>query len=296
MTTPVRRRYHSALQEACELAGFDCRDAVLLHIRGNAVYHLPRASVIARLRVIPAKPDPVIKQITAAVQAAAWLSHHGFPASEPLDLDQPIAVDGHLATFWHYETVTSTDTRDLTTLGKLIRRLHSLPHPDISLPAANPLGSMRPDLANSDAITAADRRWLLARADDLVEQYHHTEWALGTGLIHGDAHAANLLHTPHGVVLLDWDSVSHGPRELDLIPTSMWYRYGRPRAEWDTFCAAYGVNPADLPCLPLLQKLRELHALAAYARNANDDSYRAELTRRVTSLVNGDHALAWRAL
>jgi hypothetical protein len=76
----------------------------------------------------------------------------------------------------------------------------------------------------------------------------------------------------------------------------MWYRYGRPRAEWDTFCAAYGVSPADLPGLPLLQKLRELHALAAYARNANDDSYRTELTRRVASLARGNDALAWRAL
>jgi hypothetical protein len=34
----------------------------------------------------------------------------------------------------------------------------------------------------------------------------------------------------------------------------------------------------------------------AYARNANDDSYRAELTRRVTSLAAGDRALPWRAL
>lgn len=296
MITPTQQRYRRALRAASKLAGFDSGDAVLLHIRGNAVYHLPRTGVIARLRLILAEPDPVRKQITAAVRAAAWLGAHGFPATQPLDLDQPIYVDGHLATFWRYETLTETDTRDLTTLGKLIRLLHSLPYSGVSLPAANPLGSMRADVANSDAISVAERRWLLGRADDLEEQYHHAEWALGTGLIHGDAHAANLLHTPHGVVLGDWDSVGHGPRELDLIPTSMWYRYGRPRAEWDTFCAAYGVNPADLPGLPLLQKLRELHALAAYARNANDDSYRTELTRRVASLESGDQTLPWRAL
>jgi hypothetical protein len=296
MSTPAQQQYHRALEAACALAGFDGRDAALLHVRGNAVYHLPRPGVIARLRLIPADPDPVRKQITAAVQAAAWLGRHGFPAAQPLDLDQPIAVDGHLATFWRYETVNETGARDLTTLGKLIRRLHSLPQPDVLLPPANPLGSMRSDLGNSDAITAADRRWLLARADDLEEQYDHTEWTLGTGLIHGDAHADNLLHTPRGVVLGDWDSVSNGPWELDLIPTSMWYRYGRPRAEWDTFCVAYDVNPDDVPGLPLLQKLRELHALAAYARNANDDSYRTELTRRIMSLASGDSALPWRAL
>jgi hypothetical protein len=296
MTTPAQERYRGALQAACALAGLDAGDAVLLHIRGNAVYHLPRVGVIARLRLIPGQPDPVRKQVTAAVQTAAWLRHHGFPATQPLGLDQPIAVDGHLATFWRYETVTETGTRDLTVLGNLIRRLHNFPRPDVFLPAANPLGSMRADLSNSDAIAVADRRWLLAKADDLEQQYHHTQWTLGTGLIHGDAHADNLLQTPQGVVLGDWDSVSHGPRELDLIPTSMWHRYGRPRTEWDIFCAAYGVDPADLPGLPLLQKLRELHALAAYARNASDDSYRPELTRRVTSLADGDDALPWRAL
>jgi Phosphotransferase enzyme family len=296
MTTSAQERYRTALQAACALAGIDSGDAVLLHIRGNAVYHLRRSDVIARLRYIPGPPDLVRKQVTAALQATIWLRRHGFPATEPLELDQPIAVDGHLATFWRYETVTVTGTRDLTTLGRLIRRLHSLPHPGISLPSASPLGSLRADLSSSDAISAADRRWLLARAGELDEQYRRTEWTLGSGLIHGDAHAGNLLHTAQGVVLGDWDSVSHGPRELDLVPTSMWYRYGRPRVEWDAFCAAYDVSPADLPGLPLLQELRELHALAAYARNANDDSYRAELTRRVTSLVVGDRALPWRAL
>lgn len=296
MTTSVQERYHSALRAACGLAGFDSGDAVLMHIRGNAVYHLTRSDVIARLRYVPGPPDLVRKQITAALQTTTWLRRHGFPATEPLDLDQPITVGQYLATFWRYETVTESGGRDLRALGELIRRLHSLPHPHVSLPSANPLGSLRTDLSSGGTITAADRRWLLAKADDLEEQYHLTEWTLGTGLIHGDAHAGNLLHTSEGVILGDWDSVSHGPRELDLIPTSMWYRYGRPRAEWDTFCAAYDVNPAGLPGLPLLQELRELHALAAYARNANDDSYRAELTRRITSLVAGDRALPWRAL
>jgi hypothetical protein len=83
---------------------------------------------------------------------------------------------------------------------------------------------------------------------------------------------------------------------MDLLPTSMWRRYGRPRAEWDQFCAAYHVNPDDLPGLPLLQQLRELQALAAYIRNASDPPFRAELTRRITSLQSGAQATPWRAL
>jgi thiamine kinase-like enzyme len=296
MATPGQERYHAALQAACAVAGLDARGAQLLHIRGNAVYHLPHSGVIARLRSLPAQPGTVKEQLTVALQTATWLRRHSYPATEPLDLDQPVTVDGHLATFWRYVTVTSTDTRDPATLGRLIRRLHTLPHTGISLPPANPLGSLRADLNRSDVIAAADRQWLLATADDLEERYQYTRWTLGTGLVHGDAHVGNLLHTPHGVMLGDWDAVSHGPRELDLVPTSMWYRYGRPREEWETFCTAYAINPGDLTGLPLLQKLRELQALAAYARNAIEDAYRAELARRITSLKTGNRTLAWQAL
>jgi hypothetical protein len=296
MNLPGPPHYQAALEAACAIVGLDTRDAELLHIRGNAVYHLPHGQVIARLRAAPGAPSAVIEQFTIAVEVTTWLRRLGFPATEPLDLDQPVAVDGHVATFWRYVTVISDTERDLAALGRLIRRLHSIPAPDVSLSPASPLGSLRADLDGSEAITPAERQWLLDRADELEGRYQHTEWALGIGLVHGDAHAGNLLHTPDEVVLCDWDSVSHGPRELDLVPTSMWYRYGRPRTEWDTFCAAYGVNPDDLAGLPLLQKLRELQALAAYARNATDHAFRNELARRITSLKAGDHSLAWHAL
>jgi aminoglycoside phosphotransferase (APT) family kinase protein len=291
------RRYWDALQVACRLARLNPAGAVLLHVRANAVYHLPHSDVIVRIRCARADRDAVLERLTAAVHLTSSLHGQGFPATEPLDIDQPVALNDHVATFWRYLTVANTAKRDLTALGRLIRRLHSLPYPHVSLPSANPLGSLRADLNGSDAITPADRRWLLDRADDLEEQYRRTKWTLGTGLIHGDAHADNLLHTPNGVILGDWDSVSHGPRELDLVPTSMWYRYGRPRAEWDTFCSAYDINPGDLAGLPLLQKLRELHALAAYTRSATGDVlFRAELTRRITSLRVGNHTLPWQAL
>jgi aminoglycoside phosphotransferase (APT) family kinase protein len=97
-------------------------------------------------------------------------------------------------------------------------------------------------------------------------------------------------------MLCDWDSVSYGPREMDLVPTSMWRRYGRPRAERDSFCAAYHVSPDELPGLPLLQQLRELQALAAYIRNAADPAFSAELTRRINSLQARTSDTLWQAL
>jgi hypothetical protein len=105
-----------------------------------------------------------------------------------------------------------------------------------------------------------------------------------------------LLYASGGVWLGDWDAVSLGPREMDLVPMSMWYRYGRPKSEWEEFCAAYSIDPGHVPDLSLLQRLRELQALAAYARNAADPAFRDELARRITSLREGNADLPWRAL
>jgi hypothetical protein len=295
MVTNGMARYRAALEEAAARVHLDTRDAVILHIRANAVYHLPGEGIVARIRFAQAGQDAMFERATAAVQVAHWLISQGFPATEPLDIDQPVTVPDHVATFWRYVAVTGRG-RDTTALGRMIRRLHSLPPAPVSLPPGNVLGSLRADLATSTAVPDNQLRWLLASADDLEQQYRNCPSVLGTGLVHGDAHAGNLLHSRGGVVLTDWDSVGHGPRELDLVPMSLGYRFGRAPAEWQAFCAAYGADPSRLPSLPLLQRLRELHSLAAYVRNADNPAFRTELTKRITSITTSNQAEPWRAL
>lgn len=288
-------RYRAALGAATARVHLDVRDAVVLHIRANAVYHLPAEGIVARIRFAPANQDAIVERATAAIQVTRWLISQGFPAAEPMDIDQPVTVPGHVATFWRYAAVTG-DRPDTAALGRMIRRLHSLPPASVSLPPANLLGSLRADLAASASIPESQRRWLLTRADDLEQQYRDCRSVLGMGLVHGDAHTGNLLPTPGGLVLIDWDSVGQGPRELDLVPTSLGFRFGRAPAEWQAFCAAYGADPSRLPSMPLLQGLRELHALAAYVRNADNPAFRAELNKRITSIATSNQAEPWQAL
>jgi hypothetical protein len=71
--------------------------------------------------------------------------------------------------------------------------------------------------------------------------------------------------------LADWDSVSYGSREQDIVPASIRHRLGRLLAKWEQFCAAYGV---DLPSLPVLRQMRELRTLGAYIRSTGDPQAR----------------------
>lgn len=295
MTLTGPSRYQAALQAACAVAALDSRDASVLHIRANAVYYLPHENIVARIRYAPTGQAAILERATAAVEVTRWLHQQGFPATQPLGIDQPIVLPGHVATFWHYVTAITDCKRDTGVLGHVIRELHRLRCP-VPVPAANPLGSLRADLENSTVVPAGDRQWLLDKADELERHYQHSGSELGTGLVHGDAHTGNLLPAAHGVVLGDWDSVSYGPRELDLVPTSLGYRFGRPQAEWQAFRAAYGARPRQLPSLELLQQLRELRALAAYVRNADTAPFQEELFKRITSLRNQDRAALWQAL
>ena len=125
---------------------------------------------------------------------------------------------------------------------------------------------------------------------------------LGTGLIHGDAWAGNLLSSPGtppvGAVLGDWDWVSAGPREIDLIPT--WHaaaRYGKPASWVSDFTSQYGYDLARWEGYPIMLAMRDLVQLTGPIRRARDsDPHRQALRQRLDSLRCGDATSVWTAL
>ena len=84
-----------ALEQACATTGINAEGACLLRIGSNAVYRL-KAPVI--IRVSRAGADA--GQVHRTVAVARWLESVRYPAVRAVDVDQPVAVDGHLVTFW----------------------------------------------------------------------------------------------------------------------------------------------------------------------------------------------------
>jgi Ser/Thr protein kinase RdoA (MazF antagonist) len=284
-----------ALAAVCATADLDSTGVEILYDRANTVFKLAELPVVVRLRYT--RGDAVwTERLAASVHVTAWLHDQGFACTWPLDVEQPIAADGYLATLWHYVPTVRQPWEDVRTLGGLLRELHGLGMPPVKLPDASPLSSLRVETERCAWLPDSQRSWVLARYEELSRQYADATWVLGQGLIHGDAWAENLIHGRDRVVLTDWDSVSYGPREQDIVPTLIRHRFGRPTAEWEQFCQAYGVDPGELPGLSVLKEMRELRTLVPYLRSTGLPQVKAEVARRIGDLMGGTQSEPWHQL
>jgi hypothetical protein len=275
-----------ALESAAGQRGLDTRDARLIRLFATAVYHLPAVDAVAR--IAPATSPSKVSRLATSVEVTRWLASISFRTVEPLPVDQPVTTLGCAVTFWHYLPQDGPDP-DSADLGHLLRRLHDLSPSPIALPAYRPLVSLRQAVESSRAISEDDRIWLHNRCAELLADYDRLVFVLPPGLIHGDAYRGNLLRDGPRAVLADWDAVSTGPREIDLIPTLQAPRFGLPEAQRDAFVAAYGQDIRSWPGYPILHAIRELSTTTALLRDGHLDAIaQRELRIRLRSLRSGD--------
>ncbi|MDP9850203.1 aminoglycoside phosphotransferase family protein [Streptosporangium lutulentum] len=287
-------RAGTALIRSCKEAGLDTTGVTLLRDFANTVYRLEGEGVVVRLAqaTAPGKLD----RLTTSVRVTRWLVEQGFPTIRPLEVKQPVAAEGFLATFWRHEEHVGPPP-DPAQLGPLLRRLHDLPPVPFELPTHDPFGPVRRAIDAALSLGEDDRRWLIERCERLSEIYYERmEFALPYGLIHADAHRGNMIRTRDGFLLCDWDGVCAGPREVDLIPTLQGIRFGLTERQRSNFSEAYGYDATRWEGYPVLRDMRELQTLTAVLRNAHRDrTARDELTHRLGSLRAGDDRL-WHPL
>lgn len=285
---------HTAvLGRACAIAELDCQGAALLHSHATTVYHLPRADAVARIA-----STEHLEPARLSVQVTRWLRINGFPATMPLDVEQPIVVADNVATFWVYYPQDDRELPPVRELARLLRRLHTMQLLPFPLPTYEPLrGFVRELSASGKAVLQTEEyEFLRRRANELLDAYSRLKSELGPGMIHGDPRAGNLLWDGENVVLGDWDSVSYGPRELDLIITYQGVRYGRSEDTLDEFAAIYGWDIRSWPGYSILRDMRDLHTLSAPLRLARRRADVAqELHHRLRGLQGADRRQQWRS-
>lgn len=263
-------------------------DASLLALGENAVF------AVGGLVVKVGRDASLLERARHELRVAAWLAERGVPAVRAAE-PAPRTAAGHPVTLWHRlpEAVRPAGAADL---AGLLRVLHALPAPDFALPRRELLGGVERWLRLAgDAIDPADAAYLRERRDGFAAQAAALTPHLPPGPIHGDALPRNVHIGPDGPVLVDLETFSGDLREHDLVVLALSKdRYGLPSDAYDAFVQAYGWDVREWEGCAVLRGARETASCAWVAQHApGNGAARAEFSRRVASLREGDAAVRW---
>lgn len=284
----------ATLERACRTVGLDAESARLLRLGSNAVYRL-RAPVVARI----SRKGSDVQVARKAVNVARWLESVDYPSVRALGVDQPIAVDGRLVTFWESLSDDGDDYASVREFAEVLVRLHELEAPaDLNLPALSPFGSADHRINTSTWLNPNDRAFLFDRLDTLRQAYAKLGFELPQGVIHGDANVGNVIRDQHGrATVIDLDGFAIGPREWDLALTAIYYeRFGwHSDEEYEKFVSIYGFDVMEWVGYPTMRDVRELLMVTWLSQKADEDEKTAdEARKRITALRTGASRRDWR--
>jgi aminoglycoside phosphotransferase (APT) family kinase protein len=296
MAAPVDGHFTSdklveALAGVCAAVGLDPTGAKLLRLTNNAVFRLVTQPVVVRIVASRALRHRVVK----VVRVARWFAEHGVPTVRLLPgIVQPVPAGDHLATLW--EEVPEGGARPRgRDLGRLLRRIHALPVPDFPLPPWHPLDDVRRRVDEAGDLDDEDRKFLLYRCAEVHARIHELEFVLPTRLLHGDAHLGNLIPSPAGPVLCDFDSSCMGPPEWDLTPLAVGViRFAEPVGRYRELARTYGLDVTQWPGFRVLREVRELKLITSVLPiMSSNPGVRPELLRRLDDFRRGDTSARW---
>ncbi|MGZ4613780.1 MAG: phosphotransferase enzyme family protein [Kineosporiaceae bacterium] len=280
---------------AGQATGLPTTGARLLKFTNNAVVLLPAAGAVLRI----AGSNEVRARVPLVVVAARWLAALGLPAVRlHPGAPNPLEVDGHLVTVW--EAVAATGA--VATAGGLagiLRELHAVNDPPPrELREWNIVAVIGRRLGEADGVSDADLAFLreeLAAVEGMISALADVEPLVPPGVVHGDAFLGNVIASASGPVICDFDGVSMGPREWDLVPVAVGalrFDYGAGLQE--EFVGAYGVDVTAWPGFPALRRVRELQLVTSVlpVLEANP-ALRPQWRVRLETLRHGDSSVRW---
>jgi hypothetical protein len=277
------------------LTGLPTADAELVKFTNNAVVRLPRAGAVLRI----AGSQEVRARVPVVLATARWLEALGLPAVRLLPgVPQPIEAAGHLVTLWQAvepgEAAVSGDA-----FAAVLREWHAIDAaPPAEVPAWNLVAFIRGRIEAAAGLADDDLAFLrleLARVEERLARLVDLEPLVPPGVLHGDAFLGNAVPSPGGPVICDFDGVSIGPREWDLVPVAVGaLRFDYTAGLYESFVRTYGVDVTAWAGFAALRALRELQLVTSVLPTLEaNPALRPQWRVRLDSLRRGDDSVRW---
>jgi Ser/Thr protein kinase RdoA (MazF antagonist) len=225
----------------CEQAGLPGSNLELLRFGSNAVFGVDEAHVLRVMR--PTASDADVRREMQLVRQFVQLDVPAVRLAEDVAA-QPLRAGNCLGTVWERLAEPGRDNVH-GALGQLVRIFHQRTADlRVPLPPWHQLAASDRRLARQrEHYGAEDVRMLTQWSRRIARELDQVQPALPAGVIHGQAEIGNVLFRAGQPVLIDFEQVSLGPREWDLVHTAVVVtRFGRPERCYRDFADAYGFD------------------------------------------------------
>ena len=274
----------------------------LLSSRGNVLVHLAPAPVVARVATLTAwsRGDP-FGYLEREVVVARELAGRGAPVVPPTALADPGPHwHGGLAVSLWTLTPDSGDRPGPAAAGRALARLHQAGAGIArDLPVLAPIADLSESIGILERERAAEPDTAAALRRRHAEVLAEVDAAGGTPLrvLHGDAHAGNLLTAGRGWTWIDLEETCSGPREFDLAVLASssgprWDSPGAPAIALAAYAAETGGPTPGLPELAPFTRARDLQAAVWVLGMAHQypDRYGPQLPGRLARALSPDNS------
>jgi hypothetical protein len=273
----VRARQERAVAAAVAAGrahGITATEPRVLHDGFSVDVHLFPAPVVVRVptvlpRTVRADPPTQAEQQRRELAVTGWLAERGHPVVAPSALvpTEPVARDGFSMTFWqHVEQVP--DELDEVQRIQLAAQLHAALHDypgelrflmplDVFVPTGLAQLESRPDLLGPADLDRARAEWALLEPLTGPEGFAAAFPGISVQPVHGDAPTFNLIVTPDGPLPADFEHVTRGPVEWDLV-----FADDAARAAYDAAAAEVGLRPVDERLLRVMETAWRIQVIA----------------------------------
>lgn len=272
----------------------------LIKFGQNAMFYLPKNSLVLRVH----RPETSEKEVFNEVDVCNFLIKNNFSCNEPVKIQgkEYSLFQNIFISTWKYYNNDSKSEINYKLFGKKLKEMHS------SLKKYNmknkvvfdPFYSILSRLNKIDSDEKKVQYYQISLLDIAYRlQNEFSKIENEEFIIHGDMHPGNIILTNEAMVFVDFENISYGNKNWDLITLAVANeRFGLSDENYEEFIKGYGFDVKKDENFNFFKKTRELFIVSWLSQFIYNEEKKEEFLKRANHILNnkrsGDYEL-WSA-